>query len=208
MFSLFNLSDIKYEKNNPYILIIGSIGFDKSIVIKNIMDKINAPAKVVVHKVNNNNNYYNNINYIYNNYYSQLLNTLFERQELLIKDNLDNRTILTLDACLSSRCDWINNDDIKELFNNKDKHKIMLILSMTFPLGIPLNYRETFDYVFLASEDFTNNKKRLYEHYGNYIFNTFEEFNKIFSIITGNYNNYMVLNMKDKKYFIYNTIYC
>ena len=152
MFSLFNLSDIKYEKENPYILIIGSIGFDKSILIKNIMNTIKAPANVAVSRLSAHYKiYYEFIDkkYIYNNYSSKLLNTIFERQELLIKNNLDNRTILALDDCMSSRGDWINNDDIKELFNNKDKHKIMLILCMNFSLGIPLNYRETFDYIFL-----------------------------------------------------------
>ena len=65
---------------------------------------------------------------------------------------------------------------------------------MQYSLGIPPEMRSNFDYIFLLAEDFTNNRKRLYEHYAG-MFPDFASFNDAFSVLTEDYGC-MVINNK------------
>ncbi len=218
------MENIKLDKldniitiDNPYILIIGMINSGKSNIIKaihkfnKINNKINNKiiASVAIVNTEMHNSYYKDFikdRYIYFRYDNSILPRIFERQKLLIENDKEYKTELILDCCMSSRGDWTKNEEIKDLFNNKEKHKLTTIVSFSFSLGIPVEMRQTFDYIFLLSEHFISNKKRLFDHYGYYIFNTFEEFDNILiNINKMNDYNCLVLDMKNKKYFIYNS---
>jgi len=218
------MENIKLDKldniitiENPYILLIGMINSGKSNIIKKIhkYNKINNKinnniiSSVAVVNTEMHNFFYKDFikdKYIYFRYDNSILPRIFERQKLLIENNKEYKTELILDNCMSSRGDWTKNEEIKDLFYNKEKHKLTTILSISFPLGIPVEMRQTFDYIFLLSEHFSSNRKRIFEHYGYNIFSTFEEFDSIFiKIIDNNYYNCLVLDMKNKKYFIYNS---
>ncbi len=194
--------------DSPYILIIGMRASGKSLIVKDIVKKLyNYTAKIAISKTEELNKFYYDFieyKYIYDTYDSNILNRVFERQQLLINDNY--HTAVILDDCMSSKGDWIKNEEIINLFDNKNIHKLKIIMTMQFPLNIPTIMKECFDYVFLLQEHFRPNRKRLYEHYGYHIFISFEEFENIMlEIIKTNHFNCLVLDIKNKKYFIYNS---
>ena len=47
-------------------------------------------------------------------------------------DNNKYKTELILDNCMFSRGNWIKNEEIKDLFYNKEKHKLTIIISFSF----------------------------------------------------------------------------
>jgi hypothetical protein len=77
---------------------------------------------------------------------------------------------------------------------------------MQFSLGIPPELRSNFDYIFLLAEDFTSNRKRLYEHYAG-MFPTLSIFEQVFGEITENFgvmvidNRIHSKNIADKVYW-------
>ncbi len=210
---LSKINDI-LQIENPYIVIIGMRASGKSLVVRDIINHFNNyPAKIAISKTERLNTFYSDFikeKFIYDNYDSNILNRVFERQQLLINNNNTcgyYHTAVILDDCLSSKGDWIKNEEIINLFENKNTHKLTLIQTMQFSLGIPPIMRSCVDYVFLLNEHFRPNRKRLYEHYGYNVFNTFEEFeNVMLEIIKTNHFNCLVLDIKNKKYFIYNSI--
>ena len=160
------MDNIKLDKldniitiDNPYILIIGMINSGKSNIIKAIhkCNKINNKiiAAVVIVNTDIHQSFYKDFikdRYIYFRYDTSILPRIFERQKLLIENDKEYKTELILDNCLSSRGDWTKNEEIKNLFYNKEKHKLTTIVSFSFSLGIPIEMRQTFDYIFLLSE--------------------------------------------------------
>ncbi len=196
--------------DSSYILIIGMRASGKSVIVRDIVKKLdNYPAKIAISKTEKLNKFYHDFikdKYIYDNYDSNILNRVFERQKILIDNNTNYNTALILDDCMSSRGDWIKNEEIINLFDNKNIYKLKLIMTMQYSMNIPTNMKNCFDYIFLLQEDFRPNRKRLYEHYGYHIFISFEEFENIMlEIIKTNHFNCLVLDIKNKKYFIYNS---
>jgi hypothetical protein len=114
-------------------------------------------------------------------------------QHKLLEQNTDNNVLIILDDCLSSKGDWMKNKIMIELFYNSRHYGITLITSMQFPVVISPEIRLNFDYVFMLTEDFVSNKKRLYDHYANMIpkFTTFVD---IFDELTKNYGCFIVSN--------------
>jgi len=53
--------------------------------------------------------------------------------------------------------------------------KVMLVITMQYPLGIPPNLRTNIDYVFILREPYLTNRKRIWENYAS-MFPTFESF--------------------------------
>ncbi len=190
-----------------YIVIIGMRGSGKSIIIRDILNKcLNLyPAKISISKTERLNKFYHDLmddKFIYDDYNNSILNRVFERQKLLIENNKNHNTAIIFDDCLSSNGKWTKEPQIINLFDNKKEHKLTAIFTFQFALGISNAMKDCFDYVFLLHEDFISNRKRLYEHYGHYVFETFEEFQDKFLEITPNFGC-MVININKKEYYPY-----
>jgi hypothetical protein len=195
--------------DNPWVIIIGTISTGKSHVIRELhnYNKKQVLASVVISPQENTFKFYNNFidnNYIYEEFYNRsILDRILERQKLLINSNY-YKTEVIFDCCFSSKCYWPNNNDIKYLFNNKNDHKLTVIMSFRIPHRFPNEIKNKFDYVFILNEYFISTKKKLYELYGSQIFNTYEEFDKIMCYDVETFDC-LVLDMINKKYFIYNS---
>lgn len=98
---------------------------------------------------------------------------------------------VVLDDCLNSKGSWMSDKAILDLFYNHKQHYVTFIITMQFPLGLTPELRQTFDYVFLLSEDFYSNQKRLYDHYVGMI-PSFETFRTIFLQLTPDYGNMVI----------------
>ena len=101
--------------------------------------------------------------------------------------------MLIMDDCMSSKGSWVKETNIRIIFNGRHHH-LSFILTMQYSLGIPPEMRSNFDYIFLLAEDFTNNRKRLYEHYAG-MFPDFASFNDAFTVLTEDFGC-MVINNK------------
>jgi hypothetical protein len=92
------------------------------------------------------------------------------------KKEKDDKLMLVMDDCMSSKGDWVKDKNIIELFFNGRHYHISFILIMQYAIGIRPEMRSNFDYIFLLAEDIVSNRKRLHEHYVGMIknFDTFQ----------------------------------
>jgi hypothetical protein len=139
--------------------------------------------------------------YIHYDYKSEIIEKLLYRQDTMLAKavdkekkgiNIDARSFILMDDCLSKKGSWAKDQPILELLFNGRHYRIMYMLTMQFPLGISPELRGNFDYIFLLKEDFFSNLKRLYEHYAG-MFPTFESFRQVFKTLTANHGS-MVIN--------------
>ena len=200
--------DMANMVDHATIAMIAKRGSGKSWVCRDIMHaKKDVPACLVISPTEKLNSFYGNFIpplYIYNKYDSNILSRLYSRQSVMVEDNKkrsaagkkmkDDRVLLLMDDCMSSKGKWLKDDQILELFFNGRHHHISFILTMQFSLGIPPELRSNFDYIFLLGEDFISNRKRLYEHYAG-MFPTFDIFQQVFNEVTSDYGC-MVINNK------------
>ena len=71
--------------------------------------------------------------------------------------------------------------------------KIMLIITMQYPLGIPPTLRTNIDFVFILREPYIANRKRIYENYAG-MFPTLESFCQVMDQCTENYECLVINN--------------
>ena len=71
--------------------------------------------------------------------------------------------------------------------------KIMLVITMQYPLGVPPNLRTNIDYTFILREPYIANRKRIYENYAG-MFPTFESFCQVMDQCTENYECLVINN--------------
>jgi hypothetical protein len=199
----FNISEMV---DHCTIAMIAKRATGKSYLTREIMyHKRELPASVAISRTEKLNSFYSEFipdTYIYSEYDSSILNRIFDRQARINEDNKerkiknkrqkDDRLMLIMDDCMSSKGTWLKDPNITELFFNGRHHHLSFILTMQYAVGIPPEMRSNFDYIFLLAEDIINNRKRLYEHYAG-MFPSFDIFQQVFSDITENYG-VMVIN--------------
>ena len=71
--------------------------------------------------------------------------------------------------------------------------KIMLVITMQYPLGVPPNLRTNIDYTFILREPYLTNRKRIFENYAG-MFSTFESFCQVMDQCTENYECLVISN--------------
>jgi len=108
------------------------------------------------------------------------------------KSTIDPRTFVIMDDCLYDNT-WSKEKVMRLLFMNGRHWKIMLIITMQYPLGVPPNLRTNIDYVFILREPYISNRKRIYENYAG-MFPTFESFCQIMDQCTENYECLVIDN--------------
>ena len=105
---------------------------------------------------------------------------------------IDPRAFVILDDCLFDSS-WTKDKMMRMLFMNGRHWKIMLIITMQYPLGIPPNLRTNIDYVFILREPYINNRKRIWENYAG-MFPNFESFCQVMDQCTENYECLVIDN--------------
>lgn len=199
----FKLSDMV---PNPSIVMVAKRGSGKSVVVKEILKKYSyIPGGAIISKTDKLNPFYGKFFpelYIHYEYRSEIITNILKRQkDISIKceekmkqrKKLDPRAVLVMDDCLASKGSWIKDQNIMEIFFNGRHYKLMYILTMQFPLGIPPELRSNFDYIFLLAEDFVSNLKRLYDHYAG-MFPSFDSFKQVFNQVTADYGSLVIVN--------------
>ena len=141
--------------------------------------------------------------FIHDEYNSAIIENILRRQKAVMKQmnkevesfrrtTIDPRTFVILDDCLYDQS-WTRDKLMRLLFMNGRHWKVLLVITMQYPLGIPPNLRTNIDYVFILRESYLTNRKRIWENYAS-MFPTLESFCQVMDQTTENYECLVINN--------------
>ena len=206
----FNMRDISFKPNEnkgPVIVLIGRRDTGKSFLVRDLLYyQQDIPVGTVISGTEAGNSFYSEHIpklFIHDEYNSSIIENILKRQKTCMKQvmkemqtykksNIDPRTFVILDDCLYDSS-WTKDKLMRLLFMNGRHWKILLIITMQYPLGIPPNLRTNIDYVFILREPYINNRKKIYENYAG-MFPTFESFCQVMDQCTENYECLVINN--------------
>jgi hypothetical protein len=206
----FNMRNITFKINDskgPVVCLIGRRDSGKSFLVKDLLYyHQDIPIGTVIAGTEEGNGFYGKMVpklFIHNEYKTEIIENVLKRQrqamkqinkemETFKKSNIDPRAFVILDDCLYDNS-WSRDKMMRLLFLNGRHWKVMLVLTMQYPLGIPPTLRTNIDYVFILREPYIANRKRIYENYAG-MFPTFESFCQIMDNCTENYECLVIDN--------------
>jgi hypothetical protein len=208
----FSMKSIKFDPNQnqgPVIVLIGRRDTGKSFLVKDLLYyHQDIPVGVVISGTEAGNGFYGSIVpklFIHDEYNTAIIQNILKRQKVVLKEikkeievykrrtsKIDPRAFVILDDCLYDNS-WSRDKMMRLLFMNGRHWKIMLVITMQYPLGIPPNLRTNIDYVFILREPYINNKKRIWENYAG-MFPTFESFCQVMDQCTEDYECLVINN--------------
>ena len=207
----FNMKQITFDpkKNQgPVIVLIGRRDTGKSFLVRDLLyHHQDIPVGTVISGTEAGNGFYGSIVpklFIHDEYNSAIVENILKRQRVVLKQikkeeaaykkssNIDPRAFVIMDDCLYDNS-WSREKVMRLLFMNGRHWKIMLVITMQYPLGVPPNLRTNIDFVFILREPYIANRKRIYENYAG-MFPTFESFCQIMDQCTENYECLVISN--------------
>jgi hypothetical protein len=195
------------ETKGPVIVLIGKRDTGKSFLVRDLLyHQQDIPIGTVISGTEEGNGFYSKLVpklFIHNEYNTAIIENILKRQRLVLKEikkeieaykrtTIDPRTFVILDDCLYDNS-WARDKMMRLLFMNGRHWKVMLIITMQFPLGIPPNLRTNIDFVFILRENYISNRKRIYENYAG-MFPTYESFGQVMDQCTENYECLVINN--------------
>jgi hypothetical protein len=206
-FEMNNISFKSDENNGPVIVLIGRRDTGKSYLVRDLLFyHQDIPIGTVISGTEAGNGFFGEHVpklFIHNEYNATIIENILKRQktvlkqikkekELYNKSTIDPRAFVILDDCLYDAT-WTRDKVMRLLFMNGRHWKMMLIITMQYPLGIPPNLRTNIDYVFILREPYISNRKKIYENYAG-MFPTFESFCQVMDQCTENYECLVINN--------------
>ena len=206
-FDMKNITFKPNENQGPVIVLIGRRDTGKSFLVRDLLYyQQDIPIGTVISGTEAGNGFYGNMVpklFIHDEYNTAIIENILKRQKIVMKQmkkekeaygrsNIDPRTFVILDDCLYDNS-WARDKLMRLLFMNGRHWKIMLVITMQYPLGVPPNLRTNIDYTFILREPYIANRKRIYENYAG-MFPTFESFCQVMDQCTENYECLVVSN--------------
>ncbi len=206
----FNMKNISFKPNEnkgPVIVLIGRRDTGKSFLVRDLLYyHQDIPIGTVISGTEAGNGFYSEHVpklFIHDEYNSGIIENILKRQRSVLKQvkkemvaykrtTIDPRTFVILDDCLYDN-KWAKDKMMRLMFMNGRHWKIMLIITMQYPLGVPPNLRTNIDYVFILREPYITNRKRIFENYAG-MFPTFESFCQVMDQCTENYECLVINN--------------
>jgi len=195
------------ENKGPVIVFIGRRDTGKSFLIRDLLFyHQDLPIGTVISGTEQANGFFSKHVpklFIHDEYNTVLIENILRRQKMVLKQmnkemetyrktTIDPRTFVILDDCLYD-ASWAKDKLMRLLFMNGRHWKVMLIITMQYPLGIPPNLRTNIDYVFILREPYFANRKRIWENYAS-MFPTLEAFSSVMDQTTENYECLVINN--------------
>ena len=208
--SKFNMQQISFkpdENKGPVIVLIGRRDTGKSYLVRDLLyHQQDIPIGTVISGTEAGNGFYNHHVpklFIHDEYNTAIIENILKRQRQVLKQvkkemetykrsSIDPRAFVILDDCLYD-ASWTRDKMMRLLFMNGRHWKIMLIITMQYPLGIPPNLRTNIDFVFILREPYIKNRRIIHENYAG-MFPTFESFSQIMDQCTENYECLVINN--------------
>ena len=206
-FSMSSISFKKDENKGPVIVLIGRRDTGKSFLVRDLLfHHVDIPIGTVISGTEAGNGFYSEHVpklFIHDEYKTSIIENILKRQKVVIKQvnkqievykksKIDARSFVILDDCLYDNS-WSRDKMMRLLFMNGRHWKVMLIITMQYPLGIPPTLRTNIDYVFILREPYIANRKRIYENYAG-MFPTFESFCQVMDQCTENFECLVINN--------------
>ena len=206
----FDMRKISFDPNansGPVIVLIGRRDTGKSFLVRDLLYyHQDIPIGTVISGTEAGNGFYGKLVpklFIHDEYNSAIIENILKRQRIVMKQikkekeaygksNIDARAFVILDDCLYDNS-WAREKVMRLLFMNGRHWKIMLVITMQYPLGVPPNLRTNIDYTFVLREPYLNNRKRIYENFAG-MFTTFESFCQVMDQCTENYECLVISN--------------
>ena len=195
------------ENKGPVIVLIGRRDTGKSYLVRDLLYyHQDIPIGTVISGTEAGNGFYAQHVpklFIHEEYNTAIIENILKRQKAVLKQvtkeiqsykrsSIDPRAFVILDDCLFDNS-WTKDKMMRLLFMNGRHWKIMLVITMQYPLGIPPNLRTNIDYVFILREPYIANRKRIYENYAG-MFPTFESFYQVMDQCTENFECLVIDN--------------
>jgi hypothetical protein len=206
----FDMKSISFKPNEskgPVVVLIGRRDTGKSFLVRDLLFyHQDIPIGTVISGTEEGNGFYSKMVpklFIHNEYNTAIVENILKRQRSVLKQikkevetfkrsTIDPRTFVILDDCLYDNT-WSRDKMMRLLFMNGRHWKVMLIITMQYPLGIPPALRTNIDYVFILREPYIANRKRIFENYAG-MFPTFESFCQVMDQCTENYECLVINN--------------
>jgi hypothetical protein len=206
----FDMRSISFKYNEtkgPVITLIGRRDTGKSFLVRDLLYyQQDIPIGTVISGTEEGNGFYSKMVpklFIHNEYNTAIIENILKRQRTVLKQikremetykksTIDSRAFVILDDCLFDSI-WTRDKMMRLLFMNGRHWKIMLIITMQYPLGMPPVLRTNIDYVFILREPYIANRKRIYENYAG-MFPTLESFCQVMDQCTENYECLVINN--------------
>ena len=206
-FDMKNITFKANENKGPVIVLIGRRDTGKTFLVRDLLYfHQDIPIGTVISGTEAGNGFYAAHVpklFIHDEYSSALIENILRRQKTVLKQmkkeveqykrtTIDPRTFVILDDCLYDNS-WSRDKLMRLLFMNGRHWKVMLIVTMQYPLGIPPTLRTNIDYVFILREPYLTNRKRIWENYAS-MFPTLESFSIVMDQTTENYECLVINN--------------
>jgi len=206
-FDMKNISFKPNESKGPVVVLIGRRDTGKSFLVRDLLFyHQDIPIGTVISGTEEGNGFYGKLVpklFIHNEYNTAIIENILKRQRSVLKQikkeietykrsTIDPRTFVILDDCLYDNA-WSRDKMMRLLFLNGRHWKVMLIITMQYPLGVPPTLRTNIDYVFILREPYIANRKRIYENYAG-MFPTFEAFCQVMDQCTENFECLVINN--------------
>jgi hypothetical protein len=218
-FDMKNISFKPTENKGPVVVLIGKRDTGKSFLVRDLLYyHQDIPIGTVISGTEEGNGFYGKMVprlFVHNEYNTSIIENILKRQRTVLKEvkkemtaykrtTIDPRAFVILDDCLFDGS-WTRDKMMRLLFMNGRHWKIMLVITMQYPLGIPPMLRTNIDYVFILRENYIANRKRIYENYAG-MFPTFESFCQVMDQCTENYEC-LVINNNSKSNKLYDQVF-
>jgi len=206
----FDMKSITFkpdQNTGPVVVLIGRRDTGKSFLVRDLLYyHQDIPIGTVISGTESGNSFFAAHVpklFIHEEYNTAIIENILKRQRTVLKQikrdietykrsTIDPRAFVILDDCLFDSS-WTRDKMMRLLFMNGRHWKIMLIITMQYPLGIPPTLRTNIDYVFILREPYIANRKRIYENYAG-MFPTFESFCQVMDQCTENYECLVINN--------------
>jgi hypothetical protein len=206
----FDMKSISFKPNEnkgPVVVLLGKRDTGKSFLVRDLLYyHQDIPIGTVISGTEEGNGFYTKMVpklFIHNEYNTAIIENVLKRQRTVLKQvkkemetfkrsSIDPRAFVILDDCLYDAT-WTRDKLMRLLFMNGRHWKIMLVITMQYPLGIPPTLRTNIDFVFILRENYIANRKRIYENYAG-MFPTFESFCQVMDQCTENFECLVINN--------------
>jgi hypothetical protein len=218
-FDMKNISFKPNENKGPVVVLIGKRDTGKSFLVRDLLYyHQDITIGTVISGTEEGNGFYAKMVpklFVHNEYNTAIIENILKRQKTVLKQikkemetykrtTIDPRAFVILDDCLFDGA-WTRDKMMRLLFMNGRHWKIMLVITMQYPLGIPPMLRTNIDYVFILRENYIANRKRIYENYAG-MFPTFESFCQVMDQCTENYEC-LVINNNSKSNKLFDQVF-
>ena len=206
-FDMRHISFKADENKGPVVVLIGRRDTGKSFLVRDLLYyHQDIPIGTVISGTEAGNGFYGHHVprlFIHDEYSSAIIENVLKRQKTVLRQikkdvasygrtRIDPRAFVILDDCLYDAT-WTKDKMMRLLFMNGRHWKIMMVITMQYPLGVPPNLRTNIDYVFILREPYIANRRRIYENYAG-MFPTFESFCQVMDQCTENYECLVINN--------------